>query len=385
MVKRRDGWPARAQFPLQPPAAGPRLITTVRAKTYLLLCLGLALAGETTLAWRQYRELVELRSAALAGDERAAFEARVEELKRRNYELQARLAALQLAKTAAESVADVAKAREVARESAATERAQLAALLANGSDAAAKQDEALALLGAMADTPEFQKLLALAQHGKVDAKYAALFKRLKLTPEEQARLESLLTDKQSAFADAMIAARDQGLTGKAARDLANTVANATQKDISGSIKDLLGPQRFSQYQNYERTLPQRDLVDQLTQRLSYTSTPLTTGQQDRLVNVLATTAAAPKPAPGASPQSVKPVAPIAPLPGSLAGLGVATVASAPITNTAVAQSQSFLSPQQVAALQQMRQQQQAQQMLNNVLSGKPPAVAPAPVAKPPGK
>ena len=361
----------------------------MRPKTYVILALVLALAGATTLAWRQYRELVTLRAAALGGDERDAFEARLAELRKHNFELQAQLAALMRANSSAESVANLAQARAAEREKSAAERAELAALLARDPDALAKSDATFELLGALADTPEFQKLLALEQHGKVDARYAALFKQLKLSPDQQARLESLLTDKQSAFADAMIAARDQGLTGKAARDLANTVANATQKDITSSIKDLLGPQGFSQFQNYERTLPQRDVVDQLAQRLSFTPTPLTTGQQDRLVNVLATTAAAPKPAANAAPGSPapKPVPPIAPLPSSLAGLGVASVASAPITNTAVAQSQSFLSPQQVAALQQMRQQQQAQQTLNNVLSGKPPAPAPAPapVAKPPGK
>ena len=377
----------RAAGALQPLPFGGVTVSIVRPKTYRLavVVLALAFAGATTLAWQQYQELVTLRATALAGDERAAFEARLAELKRHNYDLQAQLAALQLAKTAAESAADVAQARATARESAAVERAQLAALLAKDSGGASKQDEAFELLGALADTPEFQRLLALEQHGQVDAKYAALFRKLHLNPEDQARLESLLTDKQSAFADAMIAAHDQGLTGQDARALANAVASATQKDINASIKDLLGPQGFSQYQNYDRTLPQRAVVDQLAQWLSYTAAPLTTGQQDRLVQTLATTAAAPPRTPGANTPNGKPVPPVAPLPGALAGLGVGSVPSAPITTAAVAQSQSFLSPQQVAALQQMRQQQQAQQTLNNVLNGKAPASPAPPSAPKPGK
>jgi len=248
------------------------------------------------------------------------------------------------------------------------------------------------LIAAMADMPEFQKLLALEQRGKVDAKYADLFKRLKLSPDELSRLQSLLSEKQSAYADAVIAARNQGLTGKEARNVANAVANATQKDLNNSIKSLLGPQRYSQYQNFEQTQPQRELVGQLAQRLSYTAAPLSARQQEQLVQTLASTATTTvnKPAanvggkPVPAKQVVVPVPPIAPLNGALAGLGIASASSAPVTTAAIAQSQKFLSPQQVSALQRVQQEQRAQQTLNSVLSGKPPVtpVAPAPAAKP---
>ncbi len=346
--------------------------------------MGLLIAA-TVLAWHQYQELVVLRASALGGDERAALERRLEEFRKHNFDLQAQLAALQLDKKLDDtSAAETAEARDAAKESAAAALAKLAAITANDPEGMSKKDEAFELLGAMADMPEFQKLLALEQRGKVDAKFASLFRRLKLSPDEQARLATLLADKQSAFADAMIAARGQGLTGKDARQLANAVANATEKEINGSIKDLLGPQRFNQYQNFERTLPQREAVNQLAQQLSYTNTPLTPNQQDRLVQVLATTSATPKTitnaATGQTVVKTKPAQSIAPLPGALASLGIASAPSAPITTAAVAQSQAFLSPQQLAALQQMQQQQQAQQTLNTVLTGPKPPKAAMPVA-----
>jgi hypothetical protein len=355
---------------VQPRRTGGVIPCTLRSKPYLFLTLVLALVAAATLAWRQYQELVVLRASALSSEERAALEARLAEFKKSNFDLQAQLAALQLDKKFDDATAaDTAQKKQAAEEKAAAALAQLAALTGNDPDGQSKKDEAFELLGAMADTPEFQKLLALEQRGKVDAKFAALFKRLKLSPDEQAKLEELLVDKQSAYADAMIAAHGQGLSGKDAKDVANAIANSTQKQIDGSIKDLLGQQRYNQYQNYQQTMPQREAVNQLAQQLSYTATPLSAAQQDRLVNVLATTAAAPKTAAGTPP--AKPVAPIAPLPGSLANLGVASAPSAPITTAAVVQSQTFLAPQQVAALQQMQQQQQAQQTLNKVLSSKP--------------
>lgn len=368
----------------------------MRLKTYFLPLIVLALVAATALAWRQYQELVVWRASALGGDERAAIEARLEQFRKRNLELRAQLAAQQLDKQLDDTAAaETAKARDDAKEAAAAALAQLSALTENAkeADGASKRDEAFELLAAMADMPEFQKLIALEQRGKVDAKFAALFRKLKLSPDEQSRLETLLADKQSAFADAMIAARGQGLTGKEARQVANAVANATEKELNASIKNLLGPQRFNQYQNYERTAPQRAAVEQLAQRLSYTPTPLTPRQQEQLVQVLATTAATPKNVTNAAGETVvrsKPAPSIPPLPGALAGLGIGSAVSAPITTNAVAQAQNFLSPQQVAALQRMQQQQQAQQTLSSVLSGKPAATAtPKPAKEPktpkPGK
>lgn len=363
----------------------------MRPKTYFVVLLGLMLAGATLLAWRQYQELVALRAAALGTEDRAALEDRLADLRKRNRELQAQLAALSGAKTNADYAVAAAKSAEKDRTEILL--AKLAAATATADhDGAAKRDEQLELIAAMADLPEFQKLLALEQRGKIDAKYADLFRRLKLTPDELSRFQNLLAEKQSAYADATIAARSQGLTGKEARDLANAVANATQKDLTNSIKSLLGPERFSQYQNFEQTQPQRELVNQLAQRLSYTATPLSPRQQEQLVQTLASTATTTvtKPAgnvggkPVPAKQVVVPVPPIAPLNGALAGLGIASASSSPVTTAAIAQSQNFLSPPQVAALQRVQQEQRAQQTLNSVLTAKSPAPATKP-AKTGGK
>ncbi|MSU71944.1 MAG: hypothetical protein EXS43_06325 [Opitutus sp.] len=164
----------------------------------------------------------------------------------------------------------------------------LASLAAGEARPDSKREEDLELLAALADLPEFQRMLALQQRGKIDAKFAGLFKKMKLSPEELMRLQGLLADRQNAFADAMLAARDQGLTGPDARRVANDVARSTQKEITNSLKELLGPQRFNQLQNFERTAPQRETVDQIAQRLSYTTTPLSAHQSDQLVQLLAT-------------------------------------------------------------------------------------------------
>jgi hypothetical protein len=365
---------------------GPASCQRLRSKNLLLAILAALVVASVTLAWRQAQELAQLRAATLLGDERANLEARLDQFKRRNLALQAELAALRSSRSDPGGGTENKSRKPGDGTNAGGDSAVLnkLAALAAESGAASKRDGDLEVLAAMADLPEFQRMMALQQRGKVDEKYAALFKKLKLTPEEQSRLETLLADRQSAFTDALLAARDLGLTGKEARDMASKVANTTQKDVTASIKDLLGPQRFGQLQNYEKTAPQREMVDQLAQRLSYTPTPLSARQQDQLVQALVnppqqkiTTNAK-----GGQKITILPAAPtmIAPLPGTVAGLGIGSSSSVAISGAAVAQAQTFLSPQQLAALQRMQQEQQAQQTIGNLLrtgqANPPPAVKP---------
>jgi hypothetical protein len=357
----------------------------LRLKTTVLVALVILLAAASTLAWRQQQELTELRAAQLGLDDRRTVEAQLSAYRKRIFALEAELAARGGKLAGGKSEAD-AKADKKAAEVALL--AQLATL--PGSDAESKRDADLELLAAMADLPEFQQMLAMQQRGKVDEKYAALFKRLKLSPQELTQLQTLLADRQGAFADAMLAARDQGLTGKQARDMANTVAKAETSSINSSIKDLLGPQRYGQLENYEKTMPQRQVVDQLAQRLSYTNTPLSARQQDQLVQDLATTVVTKPPtktATGAQPGTTilkpAPAVPVASLPGAAAGLGLGASSSVTISNTAVSRAQSFLTPAQLSALQRMQQEQQAQQTLANLLrTGK--VNPPPPVKRGPG-
>jgi hypothetical protein len=364
----------------QPTRRRRRLAGTLRAKLISGL-LVLALFGLSTLAWQQYAELVSLRARTIDGDERIALDQTMAELQRRNRELEAQLRAIRLSRQDAKDMA--ANARADAQDASKSAAAVLAALAADDPATAAesRRDAELDLLGAMADVPEFQRLIALQQRAKIDAKYAALVKKLNLTPEQAQKFENLLADRQSAFADAMIAAHDQGLSGKQARDMAQAVTRATQKDIDSNIKSLLGPQGYGQFQNYEQTMPQRETVMQLAQRLSYTSNPLSTRQQDQLVQLLATTAnqaavAAAAAASAASGQKVpRPATTLAPLPGALSSLGIASSSTALITAGAVAKAQGLLAAQQLNALRQMQQEQQAQLTLSKLLQpAKPPVV-----------
>ena len=342
----------------------PQSLVTVGLCVVTLASLGIA-------AW-EYHTVAALRAEAGPDGGPAQWEQRVKELTDRNRALEARLAQLKKGKTGGKDGA-------TAMAAGATGPAGSTVHLREN-----RGQEILDLFSAMADVPEFQKLVALEQRGAIESRYAALFHRLHLQPEQQQALETLLADKQSAWADALLAAHDQGLTGRDAILAARTVAEATRQNIDDSIKSMLGDQDYRQYQNYEHTLPQRETVNQLAQRLSYTNAPLTPKEQERLVQTLAVgtrqeLAAAKAQAAATGQKMIRPPLVMNAVPNALARFGIPSPGGAVITPNAVAGASKFLAPSQVSALEQLQQEQQAQLQLGNLLRtsfGKAPKTLP---------
>ena len=230
---------------------------------------------------------------------------------------------------------------------------------------------------ALLDDPEVQRLAAVQQRASLDERFAALFRSLRLTPEQLERFKDLLVEKRAAVADVMAAARAEGMTGRESRDELRALVQNAQGEVDASIRSLLGEAGFLQYESYERTLPQRGTVERLNERLSYSGNPLSAGQAEQLVQVLAAN-------PGER------------APGDRANLAVAAPGArfgltgggggAPITDQAIAQASTVLQPKQLEALQQLQQEQQAQAQLGQILREqmRPRREAPPPADPPRG-
>jgi hypothetical protein len=180
------------------------------------------------------------------------------------------------------------------------------------------------------NSPEAQRLMAIQRRSSLDGRYAALFKKLNLSPADLEKFKSLLVDKQSAPMDVMNAAREQGLNPRENREQIQALIRNFEAETDAAIRATLGEAAYQQYQQYEQTGPQRGMVSQLEQRLSYSRTPLYGNQSEQLVNVLAAS-------------------------NGTGGRGRVT-----ITDAVIAQSEGFLSAPQVEALRQLQQEQLSQ-------------------------
>jgi hypothetical protein len=90
--------------------------------------------------------------------------------------------------------------------------------------------------------------------------------------------------------DVFTAAREQGIDPRRDPDGFRSLLASNQADIDASIKASIGEEGFKQYKSFEQTMPQRATADQLSQRLSYTATPLTAAQSASMVQILSQTA-----------------------------------------------------------------------------------------------
>ncbi|MBI5767049.1 MAG: hypothetical protein HZA93_04590 [Verrucomicrobia bacterium] len=358
---------------------------------YAIALLALTTLGGAFLAWQQYQELVELRAAALNKDERADLQKRLWDAEKLNRELQDRLAAARRG-TPGEALVSAERPEDEARgRGGPGPRGGR-----GGPPNPMQQMEAVRQLLAK---PEVQALMNVQQKAGIEARYAALFKSLNLSPEQRAKFESAIMDFQATQMDVLTAAREQGVRDP---ETIRKLMGDARNEFSSTLQSLLGESGFAQFQTYEQTLPQRNLVNQLQQRLSYTDTPLTPIQAEQLVQILASN---PGPRPAAAAQPADPAAPPrgpgpggpggrgpdlgaivgGVLGGDLGGMigamtgggpgpagpggrgGPAAPAGAVISAAAVNQSQSVLSQPQVSALQQLQQQQQAQQQLAQIV------------------
>lgn len=334
-------------------------------KLYLILLLALTTIGGAVLSWQQYQELVELRAVAMNTGERADLQRKVWELEKHNRELDTQVAGLR-ALGGDDLAGGLARAGEPTGLGGRRDRGPG---VPGGREAAAVQS--------LLTKPEVQALLSIQQKAAVDARYAALFKNLNLAPEQLEKFKSLLADRGNTLLDILSVARDQGIDPRQDPEAFRKLMTSAQDDLNNSLKSVIGDTAFAQYQNFEQTQAQRNVVNQLQQRLSYTDTPLTPAQAEQMVQILAanTPPVRRTGAGGATGQTQSAggvdFGGLAMLAGGGGGLSALTAGgrgdNAPITATAVNQAQAVLSGPQFTALQQLQQQQQAQQQLQQLM------------------
>ena len=302
-------------------------------KNYLILFLALTTIGGAAFAWRQYQELIALRASALNNDERADLQKRLWAAEKRKHELETSLAA---------------------KNTGANGESGEGPDGGPGGDRRGRNGNAMANnFMALMDKPEIQKLMAIQQKAALDGRYAALFKNLNLSPAQLEQFKNLLVEKQTAMTDALAAARAQGINPRTDPDDFQKLITDAQAEADSNIKSTLGDAGFAQYQQYQQTLPQRNVVTQLAQSLSYTNTPLTPDQTEQMVSILAANAPA---SANSTANNIRATV--------TAGFGIGGPGqTSPITNDAITQSSSVLSPAQVTALQQLQAAQQAQAQL----------------------
>jgi hypothetical protein len=165
----------------------------------------------------------------------------------------------------------------------------------------------------------------------------------------------------------MRAAREQGLDPRSDPEGFKKLMATTQAETNTAIKAAIGDTAFADYENYQATQPQRAVVSQLQQSLSYTNTPLTSAQADQMVQVLAATTTTPAGAgtAGGGAEGMGGGGRGGPMGGGGGGPGGGS--SVVITTATVAAAQTVLTTPQLQALQDLQALQVAQQQAQKIM------------------
>ena len=158
------------------------------------------------------------------------------------------------------------------------------------------------MLGKMMKDPGMREMLRAQQKAMINMMYGGLFKDLKLSPEETDKLKELLTESQMKNVEAA-----QGMFGGKEGATEETTKQITdaKKQTDDEIKALLGDERFSQYQEYQKTVGERMQLDQLKNQMAGANVPLDDTQAAQLMHIMKDEKAA-SPAPISDDQSKMP-------------------------------------------------------------------------------
>lgn len=289
----------------------------------------LALMAMGTLAWRQNRQIAELRSQLATTAQAAA---------QRAAEVERQLASAEKRRSVLEAT------QSEARNRSGSERMRL-----NSTAISARASAALPL-----ENPTLQRVIATGMRSSLDQRYGTLFRQLKLSLPELEKFKDLLTERQMSSLDAMTAGRTQGVSTTEIPTLVEKV----QSDVDQSIHQLLGNERFDRYESFNQHMTSYSTLDQIERRLSYTNAPLDNTQSEALLQVLIDTS------PAVASEEVPLRAFIGATPSFNATAPVATaLGGTPLSNETITRAGTFLNPAQTAVLRQFQAEQQNQTVM----------------------
>jgi cell division protein FtsB len=133
--------------------------------------------------------------------------------------------------------------------------------------------------------PQMRKMMAAQQAGAIRGLYSDFLKQAHLTPDQSDKFFQLLEDRQSAL-------MDQSANMMSGSGIDMNAATAATNTADAAIKDLLGPDLYSQYQDYEKTLAPRAELQQFNQQLTGEGMPLQDYQNSALIQIMSQESAA---------------------------------------------------------------------------------------------
>jgi RNA polymerase sigma factor (sigma-70 family) len=146
---------------------------------------------------------------------------------------------------------------------------------------------------APADKTEAQRQLRERRAANLDATYQALFRQLRLTPEQIERFKTVKLDGEEKSGDlfrrrtAEAKAIDPSIDRSGLQKVFDQTNLDNRAETLAILRDTFGDTIAQEIQRYESALPVRPMANELATSLFYSDAPLTADQAERLIDIMA--------------------------------------------------------------------------------------------------
>ena len=138
-------------------------------------------------------------------------------------------------------------------------------------------------LAKMYTDPEMKKSMKAQQSVGIRMMYGDLFKQLGLSPQESEQLADILAERQMEISGAAMAAMTAD--GAPDPDQSKKVTDTTQH-YNEQLKATLGDANYAKFQDYEKTMGDRFMMQQYEGQFATVGAPLESAQREALLNIM---------------------------------------------------------------------------------------------------
>ena len=138
-------------------------------------------------------------------------------------------------------------------------------------------------LAKMFTDPEMKKSMKAQQSMGIRMMYGDLFKKLGLSPQDTEQLADILADRQMEISGAAMSAMTAD--GKPDPDQSQKVTDSTQH-YDELLKATLGDANYGKFQDYEKTMGDRFMMQQYDGQFATAGAPLEAAQREALLDIM---------------------------------------------------------------------------------------------------